>query len=95
MRGHTDSLTAVAFGTLSDGRLLLASGSDDRTVRLWEASRRRSLGLIPTLEAPRALAFGNAENGQPSTLLAIGTEAALLVTELQPAIDDRTVVPET
>jgi hypothetical protein len=26
----------VAFGTTADGRLLLASGGDDRTVRLWD-----------------------------------------------------------
>ena len=36
LTGHTQPVTAVAFGTGRDGRLLLASGSEDHTVRIWD-----------------------------------------------------------
>ena len=34
--GHPPRVASVAFGTGPDGRLLLASGSDDGTVRVWD-----------------------------------------------------------
>ena len=49
MRGHTDGVRAVAFSP--DGKTV-ATGSDDRTVRLWEGARARPRGspwqAIPT-----------------------------------------------
>jgi WD40 repeat protein len=36
LTGHTQPVTAVAFGTDRDARLLLASGSKDHTVRIWD-----------------------------------------------------------
>ena len=36
LTGHTSTVRAVAFGLSSDGRVQLASGSDDGTVRLWD-----------------------------------------------------------
>ena len=44
LKGHTDSVNAVAF---SPDRTTLASGSSDGTVKLWNVSRRE---LIATLE---------------------------------------------
>jgi WD40 repeat protein len=36
MRGHASMVYSVAFGTDPGGRLLLASGGDDGTIRLWD-----------------------------------------------------------
>ena len=36
LQGHTSAVTAVAAVPLPDGRVLLASGSFDETVRLWD-----------------------------------------------------------
>ena len=36
LTGHTDQVVAVAAVPLPDGRVLLATGSHDRTVRLWD-----------------------------------------------------------
>ncbi|WP_194913221.1 WD40 repeat domain-containing protein [Catenulispora rubra] len=41
--GHTDSVWAAATGIL-DGRPIVATGSDDRTLRVWDASTGRQIG---------------------------------------------------
>ena len=45
LSGHTDDVTSVAFSP--DGKTL-ASGSNDRTARLWDVATRRQIGdLLP------------------------------------------------
>src|SRR5215470_3876892 len=46
LTGHTAAVTSVAFGTGPGGRLLLASGSDDKTVRLWDPVTGAQVGKL-------------------------------------------------
>ena len=41
--GHTGRVWAAATGTL-DGRSIVATGSDDRTLRVWDASTGQQIG---------------------------------------------------
>jgi len=36
LTGHTGPVGSVTFAAAPDGRLLVASGSSDRTVRVWD-----------------------------------------------------------
>ena len=38
LKGHTNAINALAFGVPPGGRLLLASGSDDNTARIWDVA---------------------------------------------------------
>ncbi|KAJ8575887.1 hypothetical protein ON010_g3323 [Phytophthora cinnamomi] len=47
MRGHLDAITCMELGhQLGAARSLLASGSEDGTVRLWETARETSVALL-------------------------------------------------
>ncbi|MEY9907250.1 WD40 repeat protein [Catenulispora sp. MAP12-49] len=43
LTGHADTVWAAATGML-DGRPIVATGSDDRTLRVWDASTGRQIG---------------------------------------------------
>ncbi len=49
LTGHTSGVSAVAAVPLPDGRTLLATGSHDGTVRLWDLQGREELLVIEVL----------------------------------------------
>jgi WD40 repeat protein/transcriptional regulator with XRE-family HTH domain len=54
LQGHTDGTWAIAFSP--DG-LLLASGSDDQTLRLWNTTTGQCLRTLPHAGRVRSVAF--------------------------------------
>ena len=74
LTGHTGQVTSVAFGTGPDGRLLLASGSDDGTVRLWDPATGAPVGtpLTGHTGSVNSVAFGTGPDGR--LLLASGSD---------------------
>jgi WD40 repeat protein len=70
LAGHTGWVNSVAFSPASPGGALLASGSDDNTVRLWRVSDGQHLR---TLEVYTASVYGVAFSPD-GTLLAAGAD---------------------
>jgi WD40 repeat protein len=67
--GHTGTVNSLHFGMLQDGRLLLASASDDQTVILWDVSNIIAPIIFLKLEGfdnPLKMAFF--DNGQLVTI---------------------------
>jgi WD domain, G-beta repeat len=75
LTGHTDTVCSVAFGTLTDGRTLLATGSADGTVGLWDPATGTSVGQLLTgyTDTVRSAVFGPSADG--GTSVAFGTLA--------------------
>ena len=72
--GHTSGVTSVAFGTTAEAQLLLASGSDDGTVRVWDPVVGATVGEPLTRHATSvtSVAFGTTAEAQ--LLLASGSK---------------------
>jgi WD40 repeat protein len=73
LTGHTGAVYSVAFGTTADGRLLLATGSYDRTARVWDPLTGGPVGepLTGHTNAVSSVAFGTTADGR--LLLATGS----------------------
>ena len=55
LAGHAGAVTAVAVGRIG-GREVVVSGSEDRTLRVWDP-RQRSAVVVDVLEPVRSIAL--------------------------------------
>jgi WD40 repeat protein len=80
LRGHTQHVLGIAFGQEPGGRLLLASGSTDRTVRLWDPLTSETLGPPLTGHTGWAgpVVFSTHPESHHLLLVSGGNEAILL-----------------
>ncbi len=80
LQGHDDAVTALC--AFSDGnRTLLATGNDDRTVRIWELVSGSAMLVVPVYRPVRALC-------EASGLLVIASVDGLVAIDLGNAADD-------
>jgi WD40 repeat protein len=55
--GHTREVTSVAFGVGAGGRPLLASASDDKTVRRWDSTTGAPVATLRRRSPAHSVAF--------------------------------------
>ncbi len=77
LQGHTAAVTSAAFS--HDGRRIL-TGSDDRTVRLWDAE---SAKLLRTLTGHESYVRGVAFSADGKQALSGGTDTTVLLWDLE------------
>ncbi|MFE3003173.1 WD40 repeat domain-containing protein [Nocardia sp. NPDC059246] len=65
LTGHTGRVTALAFATTADGTVVLASGSHDTSVRLWDVASGTPIGepLLGHSGWVNAVAFATIADG--------------------------------
>jgi WD40 repeat protein len=73
LTGHEENVTSLAFATAPDGRLLLASGSDDHTVRTWDPTNGTGLDRL-TGHTDKVTSLAFTETTQGRLLLISGGE---------------------
>ena len=74
---HAGGVYAAAFGTLSDGTPLVATGGGDSVIRLWDPATMTLRAPLPGHTSPVvALAFGTLPDG--TTLLAAGDDSSIV-----------------
>ena len=70
--GHNGPIRATAALHLADGRVLLATGSDDGTIRLWDPSTGRPIGEPLEVSGSPGVKMTAFRSGDGRTLLAFG-----------------------
>lgn len=76
--GHNGPIRAVTALDLADGRVLLATGSDDGTIRLWDPSTGRPIGEPLDTGGEPGLTMTSFRSGDGRTLLAFGGDRGQL-----------------
>lgn len=95
LRGHTDSITALAFS--ADGRQLV-SGSTDKTARLWDVVAGKELRTLATLDRPfSSVAFsttGLVALGFDDLRLIEAATGRVIMASVRGIVDSNSLTPE-